>query len=125
MTEVWEIMTKGIASVTAESTASIAAEKMAERDIGSLLVTKGNETVGLITERDLIRKVMAKKIDPTTVRLKELMTDDIVTVDKKTDINEASKLMTERGLKRIVITDNSATVGILSATDLIRFLGKQ
>ncbi len=124
MRRVWEIMSKGIASLESSKPASSAAKRMAELGFGCLLITKNGRMVGIVTDRDLITKVFAKDADAGKVKVEEIMSHPVITVESSADVCEASKLMLENSIKRLVVTDHGNPVGMLTTTDITRYLSE-
>jgi CBS domain-containing protein len=122
MTKVWEIMSKGITTVESNKTAASAAKKMADLGIGCLLVTRNGNVIGIITERDLIKKVLAKSLDPKEVSVENIMSQPLITVEPSTELGDVSKLMSEKGIKKLPVMDRGAPVGILTTTDIANYL---
>lgn len=95
-----------------------AARKMAETGVGSLLVTNEKGIYGIVTERDLVTKVLASgKTNSKAIR--EICTKTLISIPATDDISLAAKLMGERAIKRLVVTLHGKIVGIISQKDLI------
>lgn len=120
--KVWEVMSKGIASVEFEKTAASAARKMANLGFGCLLVTEGRSVVGVVTERDLVRKILAKNVDANKIRVGEVMSQPLITVEPSTELGDATRLMSEKLIKRLVVMEHGAPLGILTMTDIANYL---
>jgi CBS domain-containing protein len=93
---------------------------MAEKNVGALVVIHEGELVGVVSERDYARKVIlhGKASMETTVR--EIMTDEVVTVTPKTTIEEAMAIMTEKRFRHLPVVEEMAVVGIISIGDLVK-----
>jgi CBS domain-containing protein len=124
MPKVSEIMSKEVVSLESKETASSAAKKMAEGGFGCLLVTSQGSVVGIVTERDLLRKVLAKDLDPNDIKLAEIMTQPVVTIGPSMQIGDASRLMSERKIRRLSVVEGGLLVGIITTTDIARYLAK-
>lgn len=124
MTRVSEIMSKEVASLESKETATTAAKKMAEGGFGCLLVTHKGKVVGIVTERDLVRKVLAKNRDPNEIRLQDIMSQPVITISPSFQIGDASKLMSEKRIRRLPVMDKELLVGIVTTTDIARYLAK-
>ncbi|MCS7116928.1 MAG: CBS domain-containing protein, partial [Nitrososphaerota archaeon] len=85
-----------------------------ERGIGSLIVTKGGKPVGIVTERDILYKVVAEGKDPLKTPLKEIMSSPIISVPKGTTVREALSIMVRHNFRRLLIRDGDRIVGIIS-----------
>jgi len=95
-------------------------EKMNRFDIGSIVIVQEKRPIGIITERDVLRKVVEHCLDPSICKAKEIMTTPIVTVEENSSVANAMKLMGSRGIKRLPVVRNQELVGIITATDLIQ-----
>lgn len=94
---------------------------MDETGAGSLVIVLNNAPVGIITERDLVRKIIAQKKD-TSKKVSEVMSESLITIAPEDDVKEASKKMLINGLRRLPVVKNGKLVGIVTATDLARNL---
>jgi CBS domain-containing protein len=95
-------------------------EKMNRFDIGSIVIVQEKRPIGIITERDVLRKVVEHCLDPSICKAKEIMTTPIVTLEEDSSVTDAMKLMAGRRIKRLPIVRNQELEGIVTATDLIR-----
>ena len=111
-------MSVEVASLDFKETSAAAAKKMAEAGFGCLLVTRMGRVVGIVTERDLVRKILAKNGDPNKIRLEEIMSQPVITIDPSFQIADASKLMSERRIRRLPVIDGGLLVGIVTTTDI-------
>jgi len=108
-------------AITISPTATVfeAIKIMAEKRIGSLIVTEGEEIKGIFTERDLISKVLVKELDPKKVTIREVMTPaPLVTITPDAEISEAALLMVRKRIRRLPVIEDGKLVGILTAADL-------
>lgn len=111
-------MTESPQTATTEMTAADAAGLMSQLDVGVIPVTEGEELRGLVTDRDLVVRVMAARRDPTEVRLGEIITQSVVTVSPDMRLSEARELMAERRIRRLPVVKEDRLVGMLSMGDL-------
>ena len=99
---------------------------MLEKKVGCLIVTGSGGAIGMVTERDILRKVTAAGIDPRKVRVSQIMSTPLVAVSMETSIGEAAKKMTENGIKRLVVMGEEGTfLGLVTMTDVVRWLAKR
>ncbi len=122
MPKVSEIMSTNVASLESDETAALAAKKMMEGGFGCLLVTRKGRVIGIVTERDLVRKVLAKDGDPNKIKLEDIMSQPVIVISPSMQIRDASKLMSERRIRRLPVMDGSLLVGIVTTTDIARYL---
>lgn len=96
-----------------------AARLMKERGIGSLIVQDGASPVGILTERDLVGKVLAQGRDPRTTRVRELMSSPLLTVPPTMDVLEAARTMARHHVRRLPVLNGSKLLGIVSERDIL------
>jgi CBS domain-containing protein len=114
-----DVMTNQVEVVHPEATLWEAAQKMAALDIGPLPVCSGDQLVGMLTDRDITVRATAEGRDPKTTRVHEVMTPDVLYAFEDQDISEATWLMTEYQIRRLVVLNRSEQlVGIVSLGDL-------
>ncbi len=112
-----EIMTNAAVIDTSDDTLAEAAAKMWKQQTGSLLVVDGDDLVGIITERDILKAVaQGTPLDRTTIA--EAMTKDPVTVGPGTSLREAAKVMADRWIRHLPVVDGGKLVGVISQRDL-------
>lgn len=101
---------------------SDAAQKMAALEVGSLLVQSGGQVVGIVTERDLARRVCACGFDQGTVPVERVMTSPLAFVTPDATVGEAMKVMSETGCRHLPVFRGSDLVGVISLGDLVRWV---
>ncbi|HYT79941.1 MAG TPA: CBS domain-containing protein [Actinomycetota bacterium] len=112
-----EIMTNAAVTDQPDDTLSEAASKMWRQQTGSLLVIDGEDLVGILTERDVL-KAVATGVNLTDTRISEVMTKDLVTVGPQTSLREAAKIMADRWIRHLPVMDGGKLVGVVSQRDL-------
>jgi signal-transduction protein with cAMP-binding, CBS, and nucleotidyltransferase domain len=124
-TRIEEIMSKKrMVTLNADSTAFDAAKKMSENVVSSIILTDSSKLVGIVTERDLIKQVCANDLLSSKTPLTSIMSSPLITIHKDLVVQEAARTMIKNKVRHLVI-DNKRTqnvVGIISSTDLIKFL---
>jgi len=107
--------------VTVDESASVssAAELMSDRDLGSLIVTSKGLPVGIVTERDMLRKVIADARDPGSTKVGDIMSSPGVSIEHDRTLNQAIDLMNRRRVRRILVTENGKVVGIFTQRDVL------
>lgn len=116
------LMRRDIETIDREATLITVAKRMADKRIGALMVTQDGETVGIVTERDLIQKSMAHNQDPAHVCVSTVMTQSLIDIDINRTVHDASDLMAEKNIRHLPITENRRIIGILSVRDLMRMI---
>ncbi len=119
MTYVKEIMRSDVKTARPDDSVKGVVEKMNRFDIGSIVVVQERRPVGIITERDILQKVVEHCLDPSLCKAKEIMTTPVVTTKQDLTIEEAADLMATHKFRRLPIVRDSELVGIITATDLM------
>ena len=99
-----------------------AAQHMARKKVGALLVQQHGEFKGIVTERDLVQKVLSEEKDVNELKVKRVMNHPLIDIDINRTIHDASDLMAEKWIRHLPVTENRKIVGILSVRDLIRMI---
>jgi CBS domain-containing protein len=120
-TRVAEYMTREIRSIPANATLRDAGVRMEENKIACLFVGDQQRYVGTLTDAMLSRAVVVRGLDPAITPVKRCMDDAIVSIDNQEPMVEAVKLMKDRGVRHLAVTDGDAIVGVLSVSDLLRY----
>jgi len=114
-----QAMTKQVLVTNPNATIRAVARVMAEHRVGCLVVLENDKIVGIITELDIIWKVVANDKDPSTTTVADVMSKKVVTVQANQTLEEASALMVEHEIKKLPVLEKDKLVGIITATDLI------
>lgn len=117
-----DIMTKEIIKIDGDKSALEAAKLMAEKGISSLFVMKDGQPVGIVTERDFIKKICAKELQISQVKIAEIMSKILTTADPETPIEVAVQRMINHKIRRLPIMEGGKVVGIITVTDLAKHL---
>ena len=112
-----DIMHKIIA-IDSEATIAQAAEIMDIKNIGSIVIEKDGIYVGIVTERDILRKIVAKGEDYTKSKVKDIMTSPLITIDMNEMLEEANELMQKEKIRRLILTEDNEIVGIITERDI-------
>lgn len=118
---VGEVMTRDVATVLADDPVDEAVRVMVERDIGSVVVVEGERPVGVLTERDLLRRL---RQDPDLLRWRvgDVMSSPVVTVAPGAEMIEAFDLMNQHGIRRLPVVETDRLVGVVADRDLLRWV---
>jgi CBS domain-containing protein len=113
------LMSEKALSIEAGKSVRDLAREMTQNKVGSLLVTKQEEYVGIVTEVDIVRKAVSNGMDPKTITVESIMTSPIITIESDQSVIEANNLMEERHIRHVAVTRDGEIVGILSVRDLL------
>lgn len=116
-----EVMKKSIVTVNSTNTIYQAAGIMKKNNIGSLVVVD-NALEGIVTERDILNKVVAEGRDPKAIKVSEIMTGKVITIAPDKDMEEACDLMARYKIKRLPVVFGDEVVGIITSTDVVAIL---
>ncbi|UCC28506.1 MAG: CBS domain-containing protein [Candidatus Bathyarchaeota archaeon] len=119
--KVEDAMIRDVIAVDATSTVKEAVEIMNEHEIGCLVVIENHRLIGILTERDVLKRVLAATKDPKKTKVGEIMTTRVFTVSPETDLEEAARLMFENDVKKLPVVSKGKLVGLVTLTDLARF----
>ena len=119
-----EIMSKGLVTLSADSTAFDAANEMSTKVISSIITTDTDKTVGIVTERDLVKQVCAKDLLSSKTPLIAIMSSPLITINKNLLVEEAARIMIKNKVRHLAVEEvnDHHIIGLISSTDLIRFL---
>ena len=117
-----KMMTQPVMRIDEDSTIQEAVETMGKEHFGTLLVTRHGKDVGILTAGDIISKVIAKKDNPKTIKVKEIMSTPLVTADMKIIGEDALRMMVKNDVRRLLITDNEEIVGIFTTSDITKLV---
>ncbi|MBO3798211.1 MAG: CBS domain-containing protein [Thermoproteota archaeon] len=120
--KVRDVMSSPVVSVLPTDSVFEAASKMMSHGVGAVVIESGGRPEGIVTERDLIRRVLMEGKDPKKVACREIMSKPLVTIDPEASILKAITLMKEKEIRRIVVVKGGRTVGIVTEKELIRNL---
>lgn len=115
-----DVMAKNVKTVKTDDTVHAAVKKMNKFDIGSVIVTASGRPVGIITETNIMRRIVGPRMDPATIWAKDIMTGPLITTDPNADLTEAAKLMAKNNINRLPVMEGDKLVGLLSSTDIVK-----
>ncbi|TRO53233.1 CBS domain-containing protein [Candidatus Bathyarchaeota archaeon] len=115
-----DVMTKNIKTVKPDETVHAAVQKMNKFDIGSVIVVSSGRPVGIITETNIMRRIVEPRMDPATVWTKDIMSSPLTTIDENAAVEEAAKMMADKRINRIPVIKGDKLVGLISSTDIVK-----
>ena len=113
-----EVMHTDVKTIGKESTVQEAAEEMKKFRIGSLIVVKNSKLLGIITERDILDKVVAEGESASETKIKDIMTKEVIMISPDRDAGEAAEIMSEKKIKKLPVIKGDKLIGIVTASDL-------
>ena len=115
-----DIMSSPVVTLDENATSNKVATLMDENDLGCVIVTnKAGKPVGIITERDLVIRVLAKNLIPDAIKAKEIMTSPLVTIQPEATISEAARRMSRMDIRRLGVVYKGNLVGLISSRDIV------
>ncbi|MEM3028183.1 MAG: CBS domain-containing protein [Candidatus Bathyarchaeia archaeon] len=118
--KVEEIMRSPAVSIQFSESVAEAVRLMLQHDIGALIVDKGGQPAGIITDKDVLRRVVLEGRNPRDVRVDQIMSSPLITVSPKESIGRALALMRDRNIRRLPVMEGKRLLGIITEKDLIK-----
>lgn len=118
--QVGDIMTTDVKTAAADDTFTAVAKILHDNRISSVIVLDGDDLAGIVTERDVVNLV-ADQLDPASLPVKVRMTRQLETVEPRTDIAEAARIMAERRIRHLPVVDKGRLAGVISIRDLTKW----
>jgi CBS domain-containing protein len=126
MTRVSEIMTKDVVhTIPPNASVEDAAKMMKEVGRGCLIVIEKGKPVGIITERDMVHKVLAERVTPKKTRVSAIMSKPVITVGPEALVSDAATIMVRNKIRRLVVLEGDRVAGILTVTDFAKHLKRE
>ena len=114
-------MVKEVITIEVNATVRKAVRLMNNREIGCLVVVKEGKPAGIVTERDMLKRVLFPTRDPRAVEVGEIMSKPLLLIESEKKIEDAVELMFKHKIKKLPVIENGRLVGLVTMTDLIRF----
>jgi CBS domain-containing protein len=114
-----------VLKIDASATVFDAIKKIVDANVGSILVTEGEEIVGIMTERDYLRKIAIHGRTSHDTLVGEIMSSPLVYVTPETTVEESMAIMTDRRIRHLPVVENDGVVGIISIGDLVKFQSRE
>jgi CBS domain-containing protein len=119
--KVGDVMVKEVVTIDENFSVKEAADIMNKFEIGCLIGVRRGKAMGILTERDVLKRVVAEGKDASKIRVKDVMTSPLVVAEPSMDLAEAVKLMFQMKIKKLPVVDGKRLVGLVSLTDIARF----
>jgi CBS domain-containing protein len=120
MAQIRDVMTSNPTTVERSTNVLEAAKVMAGEDVGPLPVTDGGRLVGIITDRDIVTRVLAEERDPQSTTVGDICSSDLVTVTPEDDLDQALRTMASAQVRRLPVVEGDRIVGIVAQADVAR-----
>ena len=116
-----DVMTSNPCTIDADKTVAYAAKMMREEDVGLAPIVEGDKLVGMLTDRDITTRVVAEGKDPNAVKVREVASSELVTVNPQQDLDEALRMMAKHQVRRLpVVEEDGRLVGVVAQADVAR-----
>lgn len=122
MAVIESLMKTEMVTAAEDETVAHAAWSMARNGVGAVLVVEGERLMGILSERDVVERVVAEGRDPTATKVAEVATSDLVTVDVGTHVRECAELLRAKGVRHLPVLRDGKPAGILSSRDFLAFV---
>lgn len=122
MDQLRDIMIKKVITIDRDRNAQDAARAMADHEIGSLVIVSDGRPIGIVTERDLVRKVCTKDVVSSKIPLTDIMSSPVISAEPDTPIEIAVQRMFNSKIRRLIIVEDGNLVGIVTVSDLARYV---
>jgi signal-transduction protein with cAMP-binding, CBS, and nucleotidyltransferase domain len=119
MDKILDFMVSPVVSIDAQSTIEEGAILLSEKNISSLLVRENEDYVGIITKTDIIKRVIAKGLDPKTTKIVSVISKPLLSMDHYLPRSEANEFMLRKKIKHLVVTKHGKVAGILTLKDMV------
>jgi CBS domain-containing protein len=116
-----DVMVREVISIDENASVKEAADIMNQFEIGSIIATRKGKAAGIITERDLLKRIVAEGKNAKKTRVKGIMSSPLVVITPNIDLEEAARLMFEKKIKKLPVIDQNRLVGLVSLTDIARY----
>ena len=114
-----DVMTKGVRVAEPDSSVREVVAAMNRFNIGSIIVVQDNKPVGVISERDVLRRVVEPCLSPETIAARQIMTSPVITICESASVAEVVKIMAEKRVRKIPVMKKERLVGIITYTDIL------
>ncbi|MBS1266518.1 MAG: Homoserine O-acetyltransferase [Candidatus Woesearchaeota archaeon] len=118
--KVMDAMTRKPVTVSSDLTIIECANLMKEKHVGSLIIAQNNQLKGILTEQDIVRKVVAGKLDPKKTKVSEIMVTDVMSIEPEIDIYEALVIMRDNNIRHLPVMFKNKITGYLTIKDILK-----
>ena len=121
MTQIRDIMEKNVVTIEHDKTCHNAAKLLEEKNVSFLVIIKEDEPIGVVTERDFVRKLVSHNL-PSETPLSDIMSPKFRSVEPSTSIEDAIQKMLNNNIRRLLVLENEKLCGVITETDLVSYL---
>ncbi len=114
-----DVMINNLATLDTSTSISEAAKIMDEKNIGCIIATKDNHPIGILTERDFVKRIASKEI-PLTSSIEKVMTSPLIEIDSDQTVWEAAQIMKTKNIHKLPVNQDNKIIGIITTTDLVK-----
>jgi CBS domain-containing protein len=116
-----DIMTANPCTIDAEKSVAYAAKMMRDEDVGLAPIVEGDKLIGMLTDRDIAMRVVAEGKNPEQVKVRDVASKQVVTIDPQQDLDEALRIMAQHQVRRLpVVAEDGKLVGVIAQADIAR-----
>ena len=115
-----DVMTPAVKTVKVTDSVMEAVRKMNKFKIGSVIVMDRERPVGIVTERDILERVVEQSVDPNLVEVKNIMSTPLITVEPEVNMEDAARLMAKKRIKKLVVVKEGRLIGVVTTMDIVR-----
>jgi len=121
---VYDVMIKEPFFISPKTSVKSCSEKIAKHNIGSMLIREEGKIIGIVTKQDLVKKVIAKGLSPSKLKVKDIMTKKLITVNPHEDLSDAVKLMIDNKVEQLPVTEKTEFKGLLTWKQILKIQPK-
>ncbi len=125
MAQIRDVMTSNPTTVERSTSVLEAAKVMAGEDVGPLPVTDGGRLAGIVTDRDIVTRVLAEERDPQSTTVGDICSSDLITVTPEDDLDQALRKMASAQVRRLPVVEGDRIIGIVAQADVARLAPEQ
>ncbi len=119
-----EVMTQDVIKLDEQASVKKAAEIMAEEGINAVIITRNRKIIGIVTERDILRRIVVTERNAAETKTKEIMSNPLIIIEPNTNLEEAARLMFDKKIKHLPVMKHNRLVGLVTLQDICKFQPK-
>jgi len=119
------LMIKDVIFISSVASVKDVADLMLEKSVGSIIILENHEPIGIVTEGDLVRLVLAQGKDPNNTNVKEIMSQPLITIGPNASVGEVGETMARHGIERLPVIEDGKLIGIIAEQELTQWHAKE